>query len=81
MNNNKKKFPKPTFEDLINNIETSLHIDLENLDQREYFREEIPVKLREIQGWNGVWTDHDEIRKLKEDIGRKRYLLELLNKV
>ena len=76
MNDNKDKFPKPTFEDLIKDLESSLQIDLENLDQREYFKEDVPVKVEQIEGW--VITDWDKIRRLKKDIGRKRYQLELL---
>ncbi len=79
MNDNKDKFPKPTFEDVIKDLESSLQIDLMNLDQREYFKEDVPVKIKEIEGY--VITDWDRIRMLKKDIGRKRYQLELLKTI
>lgn len=79
MNDNQDKFPKPTFDDVIDDLEFSLQIDLENLDMREYFKEDVPVKIEQIEGW--VFTDWDRIEKLKKDIGRKRYQLELLKSI
>ena len=79
MNHRIDDFPKPSFDDVINDLEFSLQIDLENLEQREYFKEDIPVKVKEIEGF--VITDWDRIKILKKDIGRKRYQLELLKTI
>lgn len=81
MNKREDDFPKPSLQSLISDLEFSLQIDLENLDQREYFKEDIPVKLKDIPGWSDPWTDHDEIRLLKKQIGQKRYQLELLKSI
>jgi len=79
MYDNEEKFPKPTFEEIINDLESSLQIDLVNLDQREYFKEDVPVKIKEIEGM--VFTDWDRIRTLKGMIGIKKYQLELLKTI
>ena len=81
MNKREEDFPKPSLQTLISDLEISLKIDLENLDQREYFKEDIPVKLKDIPGWSEPWTDHDEIRLLKDQIGQKKYQLELLKSI
>ena len=71
-------FPKKTMMDVIDYMEFSLQIDIENLEQLEYFKEDVPVKFSQVEGW--VLTDWDEIEQLKESIGVKKHLLEYLNK-
>lgn len=81
MNERIEDFPQPSFNDIINELERSLSSDLESLEYREYFKEEIPVKLKDIPDWSEPWTDHHEIRLLKNKIGQKRYQLELLKSI
>jgi hypothetical protein len=78
MNERKGDFPKPSYEGIIWDLEISLIQDLENLESLEYFKEEIPVKIKDIRGWDNIWTDHDEIDMLKDRIGKKKYQLELI---
>lgn len=79
MNERKDDFPKSSLEEVIEDLEWSIRWDLEGLDKYEYFKEEIPVKIKVIEGY--VWTDHDEIRNLKNKIGHKVSELKLLKSI
>lgn len=72
-------FPKKTMMDVIDYMEFSLQCDLDNLEQLEYFKEDVPVKFSQVEGW--VLTDWDKIEQLKESVGVKKHLLEYLNKL
>jgi len=84
MNEREDEFPKKTYEEVLGELEDSLVSNIKHVEKLEYFKEETPVKIKNLgvfQGPKDVWTDHDEIRLYKEKIGTKKVQLELLKSV